>query len=117
MATQTAHQVVLEPAAQAFADAAAQPPQLHELSPDEARAVLDDVQAAPVEKLPVDERWLEVPAPSGQVRVRVVRPQGSAATRGSSCRRCPAPSATPRWTSAPTSKFATGHHLTAKAMA
>jgi hypothetical protein len=35
VATPTAHQVVLEPAAQAFADAAAQPPQLDELSPDE----------------------------------------------------------------------------------
>ena len=39
---------VLEPAAQAFADAAAQPPPLYQLTPDEARRVLDDIQAAPV---------------------------------------------------------------------
>ena len=66
--------VVLEPAAEAFAEAAAQPPLLYELTPVEARAVLDDVQAAPIEKLPVHERWITVPAEVGDVRVRIVRP-------------------------------------------
>jgi len=78
VATETTSRVTLEPAAQAFADAAAQPPLLHELTPAEARKVLDDIQAAPVEKLPVDERWVTVPAPTGDVRVRIVTPRGAA---------------------------------------
>lgn len=73
-ATLTGSAVVLERAAQAFADAAAQPPQLYELTPEQARKVLDDVQAAPVQKLDVDEHWITVPARVGDVRVRIVRP-------------------------------------------
>jgi acetyl esterase len=69
--------VVLEPASQAFVEATAKPPFLYELSPAGARAVLDDVQAAPVEKLPVDERWINVPADVGDVPVRIVRPAGA----------------------------------------
>ncbi len=72
--------VVLEPASQAFVEAAAEPPFLYELTPDEARKVLDDVQAAPIDKLPVDERWITVPADVGDVRVRVVRPAGAEGT-------------------------------------
>jgi acetyl esterase len=66
---------VLEPAAQAFADAVANPPFLYELTPEAARKVLDDVQAAPVSKLDVDEKWIVVPAEVGEVGVRIVRPQ------------------------------------------
>jgi acetyl esterase/lipase len=69
--------VVLEPASQAFVEATADPPFLYELTPDEARKVLDDVQAAPIDKLAVDERWITVPADVGDVRVRTVRPAGS----------------------------------------
>jgi acetyl esterase len=72
--------VVLEPAAQAFVEATAKPPFLYELTPDEARAVLDDVQAAPIEKLPVQERWITVPAEVGDVRVRIVRPNDAVGT-------------------------------------
>jgi len=72
--------VVLEPAAQAFVEATAKPPFLYELTPAEARKVLDDVQAAPIEKLPVDERWVTVPADVGDVRVRIVRPAGAEGT-------------------------------------
>ena len=68
--------VVLEPASQAFVEATAKPPFLYELTPGEARKVLDDVQAAPIDKLPVDERWITVPAEVGDVRVRIVRPSG-----------------------------------------
>jgi acetyl esterase len=68
--------VVLEPAAQQFADATAQPPFLYELTPGEARKVLDNVQAAPIDKLPVDDRWITVPCDFGDVRVRIVRPAG-----------------------------------------
>src|SRR3954453_22355446 len=62
--------VVLEPAAQAFAEATAEPPFLYELTPSEARAVLDGVQAAPIDKLPVHERTASVPAEVGDGRVR-----------------------------------------------
>jgi acetyl esterase len=72
--------VVLEPASQAFVEATANPPFLYELTPDEARKVLDDVQAAPIDKLPVDERWITVPADVGDVRVRIVRPSGAEGT-------------------------------------
>ena len=73
-ATTTYIPVVLEPASQAFVEATANPPFLYELTPDEARKVLDDVQAAPIDKLPVDERWITVPCDFGDVRVRIVRP-------------------------------------------
>src|SRR5919199_265156 len=66
--------VVLEPASQAFVEATAAPPFLYELTPDEARKVLDDVQSAPIDKLPVNERWITVPAEVGDVRVRIVTP-------------------------------------------
>jgi acetyl esterase/lipase len=73
----TTTRVVLEPASQEFADATAVPPLIFELTPDEARTVLDDVQAAPIDKLPVDEEWVTVPAAVGDVRVRIVKPAGA----------------------------------------
>jgi acetyl esterase len=76
----TLTRVVLEPASQAFAEATAAPPFLYELTPGEARKVLDDVQAAPIDKLPVDERWITVPADVGDVRARIVRPAGAEGT-------------------------------------
>jgi acetyl esterase len=79
-ATTTYTPVVLEPASQAFVEATANPPFLYELTPDEARTVLDDVQAAPIDKLPVDEHWITVPADVGDVRVRIVRPAGAEGT-------------------------------------
>ena len=75
-ATTTYTPVVLEPASQAFVEATATPPLLYEMTPDEARKVLDDVQAAPIDKLPVDDRWITVPAEVGDVQVRIVRPEG-----------------------------------------
>ena len=66
--------VVLEPASQAFVEATANPPFLYELTPAGARKVLDDVQAAPIDKLPVIDEWITVPAEVGDVRVRIVRP-------------------------------------------
>jgi acetyl esterase len=72
--------VVLEPASQAFVEATATPPFLYELTPAEARKVLDDVQAAPIDKLPVDERWITVPADVGDVQVRIVHPAGAEGT-------------------------------------
>ena len=67
--------MVLEPASQGLVEATVGPPFLHELSPAEARAVLDELQAAPIDKLPVNDRWTTVPADVGDVRVRIVRPR------------------------------------------
>jgi acetyl esterase len=72
--------VVLEPASQAFVEATAAPPFLYELTLAEARAVLDDVQAAPIDKLPVRERWITVPTGVGDVRVRIVQPPDAVGT-------------------------------------
>jgi len=72
--------VVLERASQEFVEATSTPPFIYELTPADARKVLDDVQAEPIEKLPVDERWVTVPAEVGDVRVRIVRPADSAGT-------------------------------------
>jgi acetyl esterase len=70
----TTRLVVLERASQEFVDATAEPPFLYELTPPEARKVLDEVQAAPIEKLRVDEEWVTVPTEVGDVNVRIVRP-------------------------------------------
>jgi acetyl esterase len=70
---------VLEPAAQAFADATATPPFVYQLGVEGARKLLDDVQAGPVEKPDVDEKWITVQAVVGDVRVRIVKPTGSPA--------------------------------------
>src|SRR5262249_36851039 len=80
MAVRTKPRVVLEPAAQAFVEATSNPPFLYELTPDEARKVLDDVQAAPIGKLPVVDEWITVPAEVGDVRVRIVRPPDATET-------------------------------------
>jgi acetyl esterase/lipase len=70
-------QPVLEPEAQALADATSKPPFLYELGVDGARKALDDIQAAPIEKLPVDDEWMTVPAAVGDVKVRIVKPVGA----------------------------------------
>jgi acetyl esterase/lipase len=72
--TTSTRPVVLEAASREFVDATSTPPFIYELTPAEARKVLDDVQAAPIEKLPVEERWITVPAEVGDVRVRIVTP-------------------------------------------
>ncbi|MCK9793424.1 alpha/beta hydrolase [Isoptericola sp. 4D.3] len=67
----------LEPEAQAIADATAQPPYFYEMTPDEARKVLDDLQALPTSKPDVEEEWIVVPAQAGEVHVRIVKPVGA----------------------------------------
>lgn len=74
------YRIVLEPSAQGIVDATSKPPFLYELEPEAARKVLDDLQGAPVDKLPVQEEWITVPAPVGDVRVRIVRPADAAGT-------------------------------------
>jgi acetyl esterase/lipase len=78
--TNTHNPVVLELASLAVVEATATPPFLYELSPGEARAALDGLQAAPVDKLPVNDRWVTVPADVGDVRVRIVRPRDAVGT-------------------------------------
>jgi acetyl esterase len=68
---------MLEPAAQQLADATSQPPFLYDLGPDGARKVLEDIQAAPIDKPDVDEKWITVPASVGDVQVRIVKPVGA----------------------------------------
>lgn len=70
----------LEPAAAEFATATAQPPYLFDLEPSEGRKAVDEVQSGEgVLKPAIDEEWLTVPGgPTGQVRVRIVRPSGLA---------------------------------------
>jgi acetyl esterase/lipase len=68
----------LEPAAQAFADATAQPPFLYQIPVSEGRKAVDDVQSGDgVPLLAVDEEWVTVTGgPTGDVRVRILRPAG-----------------------------------------
>src|SRR5262245_53802233 len=68
----------LEQAAQQIAEATSKPPFLYDLGSKGARKVLDDIQAAPVPKLDVDEKWITVPADVGAVRVRILKPVGAA---------------------------------------
>ena len=73
--------VILEPAAREFAEATALPPYLFDLGPAAGRAVVDEIQGRPVAKHPVDMHDLVMPGgPSGQVAVRIVRPQHAPAT-------------------------------------
>ncbi|MGW9590349.1 alpha/beta hydrolase [Streptomyces chartreusis] len=72
---------VLEPAARAFAEATANPPYLFDLGPAEGRKVVDEVQSGEIAKPAVDEEWVTVAGgPTGEVRVRVVRPAGATGT-------------------------------------
>ncbi|MBB5079444.1 alpha/beta hydrolase [Nonomuraea endophytica] len=68
---------ILEPAAQDLADATSKPPFLYQLGTEGARKVLDDLQAGPIAKPDVDEKWITVPAEAGDVRVRIVKPAGT----------------------------------------
>jgi acetyl esterase len=69
---------VLEPAAQEFADATANPPYLFDLGPEKGREVVDDVQSGEIAKPDVDITDTTVPGgPSGAVSVRILRPRNS----------------------------------------
>jgi hypothetical protein len=62
MSTQQTTAVVLEAAAQQFADATSTPPFIYELGPDKAREVLEDVQRSPIDKPDVDIEELTITA-------------------------------------------------------
>jgi acetyl esterase/lipase len=81
--SQTAEPVkpVLEPAAQAFVEATANPPYLFDLPPAEGRKAVDEVQSGEIAGPAVDEEWITVSGgPTGSVRARVVRPAGATGT-------------------------------------
>ncbi|MES1033407.1 alpha/beta hydrolase [Bacillus velezensis] len=72
--------VQLEKAAQEFAEATANPPYLFDLGPEKGREAVDEVQSDPIDKLPVDiEDVMISGGPSGQVSVRIMRPQNAPA--------------------------------------
>ncbi|MEU9454394.1 alpha/beta hydrolase [Streptomyces sp. NPDC048277] len=69
---------VLEPAAQAFVEATANPPYLFDLAPAEGRKAVDEVQSGEIAKPAVDEEWITVSGgPTGTVRARIVKPAGA----------------------------------------
>src|SRR4051794_37209482 len=73
--------VVLETAAQEFADATSQPPFIYQLSPDQAREVLEDVQRSPIEKPQVDIDDITINGgPQGEIAVRLIKPAGASGT-------------------------------------
>ena len=54
---------------------------IHALSPNDARAVLTTAQSAPVVKAPADIDDRTIPGgPTGEVRIRIVRPKGDGST-------------------------------------
>ena len=66
--------VELEEAAQAFADANANPPFTHELPIAQVREAIIAMQSEPVDAPYADNSDLMVPGPHGDVSIRVVRP-------------------------------------------
>ncbi|MFI5683201.1 alpha/beta hydrolase [Streptomyces sp. NPDC051636] len=72
---------VLEPAAQAFVEATANPPYLFDLGPAEGRKAVEEVQSGEIAKPAVDEEWVTVSGgPTGSVRARIVKPAGATGT-------------------------------------
>lgn len=73
--------IVLEPAAQKFADDNAKPPFLPDLGPEKGRETVNTVQAGDIDKPEADLQDLTVAGgPGGEVKVRIVRPVGTSDT-------------------------------------
>jgi acetyl esterase/lipase len=76
--TATATEVVLEPAAQEFADATANPPYLFDLGPEKGRKVVDETQSGEIDRPDVEiEDTVLSGGPSDEVSVRIMRPPGA----------------------------------------
>jgi acetyl esterase len=80
MATVTTTDVVLEGAAKEFAEATANPPFLFDLPVEEGRKAVDEVQSGEIDRPAVDEEWVTVGAPTGEVPVRIVKSPGATGT-------------------------------------
>jgi acetyl esterase len=60
------------------ADAFSKRPFIYEKTPADARKILEDAQSSvQVSKPAVDEEWITVSSPAGDVRVRIIKPQGA----------------------------------------
>lgn len=67
--------IILEPAAQKFADDNSKPPFLPDLGPEKGRETVDTVQSSEIYKPEVEIEDLMVPGgPNGNVSIRIVRP-------------------------------------------
>ena len=73
--TMTTTKPVLEPEAQAFADATANPPYLFDLGPIDGRNIVDQVQSGEIAKPEVAIEDTTIPGgPNGDISVRIIRP-------------------------------------------
>ncbi|MFC5651320.1 alpha/beta hydrolase [Paenibacillus solisilvae] len=73
-------EVKLEPEAQKFVEATANPPYLYELGPEKGRKQVDEVQSSPVEKPDVDISERTIPGgPKGEVSVTILKPKNAPA--------------------------------------
>jgi acetyl esterase len=68
----------LEPSARELTEAIAAGPPLSGVPLAEARRAVEAAQSAPIPMPDIDESWATVPSAFGDVRVRIVRPPGSA---------------------------------------
>jgi len=72
------NKILLEPAAQKFADETAKPPFLPDLGPEKGRETVNTVQNAKAYKPEVDSQELSVPGgPNGDVAIKILRPKNS----------------------------------------
>ena len=70
-------EIQLEPEARDFAQVTANPPYLFDLGPEKGRTTVDEVQSGKVNKLPIDVEDRSIQGgPSGEVSIRILRPQG-----------------------------------------
>ncbi|AHV96938.1 alpha/beta hydrolase [Paenibacillus sp. 7124] len=68
--------LVLEPEAQNFVEATANPPFLFELGPEQGRIAVDEAQAGEIQKPDVDIEDISITGgPSGHVSIRILRPK------------------------------------------
>src|ERR1700682_3909232 len=81
MDTVTTTTVVLEPQAEEFSRATADPPYLFDLGPVEGRKAVDGVQGGEIAKPDADVEDTTVPGgPSGEVSIRILRPRQAKGT-------------------------------------
>ncbi|WNS45056.1 alpha/beta hydrolase [Paenibacillus sp. MMS20-IR301] len=75
------NKIILEPAARKFADDNSEPPFLPDLGPEKGRETVNEVQSGDIPKPEADLQDLTVAGgPGGEVKVRIVRPPGTAQT-------------------------------------
>ncbi|MBP1155728.1 MULTISPECIES: alpha/beta hydrolase [unclassified Paenibacillus] len=74
------NEVKLEPEAQKFVEATANPPYLYDLGPEKGREKVDEVQSSPVTKPDVELEERTIPGgPNGDVSVTILKPKNAPA--------------------------------------